>query len=551
MTQTSSVGPNTADILEWLITTYTTYGVDRTSFDHVKAAIDNYPMNFPILERKNILQTLEEIAFQARCTIFLRNDTFFLKYLAEDPTSVATITEDDVEAKSLQITHTPTEDLITRFTSTWKYDYARNDPNLIIQRHNLSRYGLHPLSYDFYCYNIQQLVEKSTTFWLIRKANTWRRIVFTTALKFLNVETYDCVTINLPDFAPGSIKCIVERADYDSASNRIKMEVWTPVLSGQQVTYDFAYPADVDENAFYPTIVELQAGRAGAGFTPGFLTAAPINHPLSDSGNNGLFQGATLAENGCLGVYGAGDQGECPNRPDFGDRQPSDRGDKKPKPDATSDPGAVTDGQDPTNLANLELQSKLAALQDAVNRALEAAQEAQATANAANEAAQGKGSSADGSGEEDPETGKKNPLLKDLPTKEQLKQQMKDAGKGDKVACLSTVCIGWFPVTTIVLFGLPICVPAGPSVTECMTFNSSGGAQSFASAAESKSQDLTAANGADCSPPMSQIVITPAPGTCQEGDGSMVAYDRTASIGGTDVPTDGPSITDPGFTNVQ
>jgi hypothetical protein len=409
---------------------------------------------------------------------------------------------------------------------------------------------LHPLSYDFYCYNIQQLVEKSTTFWLIRKANTWRRVVLTLPLKFLNVETYDCVTLSLPDFAPGDIKCMVERADYDSASNRIKMEVWTPVLSGEQVTYDFAYPADVDENLFYPTIVELQAGRAGAGFTPGFLTAAPINHPLSDSGNNGLFQGATLAENGCLGVYGAGDQGECPNRPDFGDRNPSDRGDKKPKPDAASDPGAVDKGQDPTDLANLELQSKLQAIQDLANRALEAAQQAQSTANAANDAAKGAGSSGDGSGSEN-EDGTKNGALKDLPTKQQLKKQMEDAGKGDQVACLSTVCIGWFPITTIVLFGLPICVPAGPPVTECMTFNSSSGAQSFASAADSKSNELTAANGSDCSPHFNSIVITPAPGTCTEGDGSMIAYDRTESIGGVDVPTEGRSITDPGFTNMQ
>ncbi len=124
ITQTSSVGPNTVDILTWLIQTYTTYTVDPVSFAHVRALIDNYPTHFPILERKNILQTLEEIAFQSRCTIFLRNDIFYLVYLSEDPTPADTITQDDVEAKTLQITHTPTEDLITRFTSTWRYNYA-------------------------------------------------------------------------------------------------------------------------------------------------------------------------------------------------------------------------------------------------------------------------------------------------------------------------------------------------------------------------------------------------------------------------------------------
>lgn len=542
VTQTSSVGPNTADILAWLITTYTTYTPDPVSFARVRAQIDNYPTHFPILERKNILQTLEEIAFQARCAIFLRNDVFYLVYLSADPTPVDTITEDDIEAKSLQITHTPTEDLITRFTSTWKYNYAHNDPNLIIQRHNVARYGLHPLTYDFYAYNIQSLVEKSTTFWLIRKSNTWRRIILTTSLRLLNVETYDCVTVDLPDFAPAPIKCIVERADYDSASNRIKMELWTPVLSGTQVPYDFAFPADTPELAFFPTIVELQAGWAGAGFSPGFKTAAPFNHPLNPGNpDNSLFQGAQLQENGCLGMIGAGDAGECPDRPDFGDRNPSDRGDTKPGVDAGPDPGAVDQGQDPTDLANLGLQAQLQALQDAVNRALEAAQQAQATANAANEKAGGAGSSSSGSGEDGEGT------VADLPTKEQLIDQMNKAGAGDQVDCLSEVCTSWFPVTTIVLFGLPICVPAGKPVTECFTFNGSGAAGSFATSLQGINDNLVAENGSQCSPDFQTIVITPnADLGCVEGDGTMKSYDRTVE----GIPTPGPSVADPGFTNM-
>ena len=548
VTQISSVGPNTADILSWLITTYTTYTPDPTTFAHVRSVIDNYPTHFPILERKNILQTLEEIAFQSRCTIFLRNDIFYLIYLSEEPTSVATITEDLVEAKTLQITHTPTEDLITRFTSTWIYDHAYPEPDLIIQRFNVAKYGLHPLTYDFYAYNIQQLVEKSTTFWLIRKSNTWRRIVLTTSLSLLNVETYDCVTVNLADFAPMPIKCIVERADYDSASNRIKMELWTPVLSGQQVAYDFAFPANVDELALFPLITELRAGWAGAGFSPGFFTAAPQGHPLNTAPDSTLFQGANLST-GCLGDITNYAEVGC--RPDFGDRYPSDEGDQKPSVDAASDPGAVTGGQDPTNLANLELQQQIQQLQDAVAEANANALQAQSVANAANEAAKGAGSSGGSGNGSTNEDGTKNPDVTNLPTRQQLEDQMKQAGKGDQIACLSSTCTSWFPVTTIVLFGLPICVPAGKPVTECFSFNSSSGAANFAAAAGDQGATLSSGHSTDgCSPDFQTITITPLPGSCVEGDGSMMSHDRTVQINGIDTPAEGPSITDSGFTNM-
>ena len=253
-----------------MITTYTTYTPDPTSFAAVRALIDNYPMHFPILDRKNILQVLEEIAFQARCAIFLRDDVFYLVYLSKNPTQSPRSRKTTWKQKSLQITHTPTEELITRFQSSWLYNYALTEPFLIIQRHNVAKYGVHNLaqspgtlqSYNFYCYNIQSLVEKSTTYWLIQKSNTWRRIILTTSLRLLNVETYDYVLVDLPDFAPTPIKCRVEKADYDSASNRIKMELWTPVLSGNAGHLRLRVPGRSERERLLPAGLGV-AGRVG------------------------------------------------------------------------------------------------------------------------------------------------------------------------------------------------------------------------------------------------------------------------------------------------
>ena len=63
----SDVGPNTVDIIEYLIGLYLPeLTPDSTSFDHVRTAIDNYPSHFALLQKKNILQVLQEIRYHAR-----------------------------------------------------------------------------------------------------------------------------------------------------------------------------------------------------------------------------------------------------------------------------------------------------------------------------------------------------------------------------------------------------------------------------------------------------------------------------------------------------
>jgi hypothetical protein len=120
------------------------------------------------LQRKNIQTALQEIAYQARCALWLKDDVFYIKYLSLEPDADDTITASYIVANSLVVTHSSTEELITKYTATWKEDYAVTEPNQVILRYNVAKYGLHEQTFDYYIYNIQQLVEKSATFWLIR-----------------------------------------------------------------------------------------------------------------------------------------------------------------------------------------------------------------------------------------------------------------------------------------------------------------------------------------------------------------------------------------------
>lgn len=330
VTQTSTVGPNPVTIMEWLIDKYTDFTYDA-SFASVKTTVDNYPMNFMVPGRPNILTLLQEMAFQGRMALVLRNDEFQLTYLSEEPSEVDDITEDDVLANSLILDHTDTEDLVTKFVAKWKPDLHLEDDYQLILRNNVAKYGTQSREFDFYCYNIQELVIKSATFWLIRMSNTWRKIVCKTPINKLKLETLDGVFVTLPDVASEEIKCRVETSNYNSVDKSIDFVIQTPVRSGETTAFDFHYPANLTIEDLHPTNEDLQFGNGG-GSGPNVDVTAPSGHVLGESPQYG---GQTSFNFGQLAPCGESDftrpldvRGKC--RPDQGDQKPTDVDDTKP-----------------------------------------------------------------------------------------------------------------------------------------------------------------------------------------------------------------------------
>ena len=82
----SSVGPNTVDIIAYLIETYTDFSWDNDSFNYCWQKLQAFPSNFALLETKNIIDVLRDIAFQCRCALWISDDVFYMKYLPEEPT---------------------------------------------------------------------------------------------------------------------------------------------------------------------------------------------------------------------------------------------------------------------------------------------------------------------------------------------------------------------------------------------------------------------------------------------------------------------------------
>lgn len=285
-TVTSPIGPNTVTIIQWLIETYTTAQIDTTSFNLVRNQIAAFPSHFALMDRPNVFSLISDIAYQARCVVWLKNDKFYIKYLAKRDPSVATISESDVLENSVEVTYTETEDLKTKIVAEYKQNYEIEKNNLIIMKYNIKYYGVQEERYNWFIYTHTQLVQRSVMFWLIRKANTFKRITFTTGIDKLNVETLDTITLNFGEnlVANGPIDVVVEEAKFNSNDYTIQFTCWVPVRAGEMTEYNFAYTGDLSIQHVFPTPEDINQGRAGNGGSSTFNDNVELPGPDSGAG---------------------------------------------------------------------------------------------------------------------------------------------------------------------------------------------------------------------------------------------------------------------------
>jgi len=262
VTLVSSVGLNVVDILEYLISTYTDKTYDPVSFDAVEILQKNYPADFALLSPKNIFTLLSEIAWQARCAIYEIDDVYYLKYLsrciAEDKTDVV-ITESDIELSTLELTCSSTEDVITKLVAIWKPDYLdTTKEHYLTLKFNTNIFGENEEKFDFFIYKHEALVQKSATFWLIRLANVWKEISFGTFLTHSELEIYDIVTFTSDHLSTSSVSAEIKEISYDQESKTIRLKLWLPVRFGEMTAYPLAWPAAIDENTLFPTVIDIE-----------------------------------------------------------------------------------------------------------------------------------------------------------------------------------------------------------------------------------------------------------------------------------------------------
>lgn len=346
VTLTSSVGPNTVDILQHLIETYTSGTIDSGTFTSVHDKVEEYPSDFAVFERKNVLDLLQEIAWQARIGIWENNGVFYLRYLSEQPNHIESLTQSDVLEQSISLSFTRTEEVVTKFIALYKEDYSQTEPIKLTLRHNVNLYGSLEREFDFYIYNNRDLVEKSATFWMIRYCNTWKIAKFKLPLTKLKIESLDAVLLNFAEkyFSTAPVVGIVQSAAYDTIDNSIDVEVWIPVRAGEMVKYDYAWPSGLAVDIEFPTQDDINSGAAGSGFpdeavgTIGdYSVDLNINTRPSDYGQRYLSDNyARTIPNPVDGFEEGDGQVHDPDAVDVPNGDPID-----PEPDARPDPAGA------------------------------------------------------------------------------------------------------------------------------------------------------------------------------------------------------------------
>jgi hypothetical protein len=279
---TSTVGPNPVDIIEWLVGKYTALDIDATSFAHVKSRLTNYPSNFALMSRMNVMQLIADIAIQSRCVLYVRDNTLFLKYFSEEPALDATITESDVVANTLQLSLSSTDDLATKHIVNWSRSQSEGGLKIIL-KHNAAKYGTHAKELDYYTQNVYDNILKSATFWMIRDSNVWKIAEFSTPLSNLALEVFDCVVLDLSDVAATPVKSVVTAIKYDVAGEKLDVTCWTPIKAGEGAPYIHAWPADLPAGTIFPTAEEREEGL---GYE--FTVSPPAGHLLyAEPSDNG------------------------------------------------------------------------------------------------------------------------------------------------------------------------------------------------------------------------------------------------------------------------
>jgi hypothetical protein len=276
---TSSVGPNPCDIIEWLIGKYTNLTVDATSFAAVHSSLTNYPANFYTLERTDVYDLIKDIAYQSRCSVYVRNDIVYIKYLSTEPTSVRTLNESDILSGSFIESLSETEDVYTTHSITWRKAGAavradQTTDRKIVLKYNVDKYGTVEESWDYFIYNIYELVLKSSTFWLIRKANSWKLANFKLPIKHMDLDVGDCVTLDVSQFS-ASVKVVIESMKLNPDENTLDLSCWTPIRSGETSAYYWAWPSQQAAHQIWPLADDLDGG---AGYD--FAVTPPVGHLL-------------------------------------------------------------------------------------------------------------------------------------------------------------------------------------------------------------------------------------------------------------------------------
>ena len=243
---------NTADILAWLLSTYTDLTVDSSAQAMTRLAVNDYPSNFALFTQPNAMELCRDIAWQARCGLVIQNGIAYIKYL---PTFFANptmyyieLTPSVVEMKTIELGAESTENVITKIIANWVREYSgekigvdgKNPEREYTQSNNTSTYGEKVIDKEFFIYNIHENVVASVDFWLKQKSNVWKTMrcrvfmdVGNTSLGNLTVFNNVVVEIPVLGYTTGNCSGTITALGYNTGEPIIELTAKLGIKVGE------------------------------------------------------------------------------------------------------------------------------------------------------------------------------------------------------------------------------------------------------------------------------------------------------------------------------
>lgn len=263
VTAQSAIGPNAADIIQWILTNFTDLKPDPTSFAIARSHVASHPANFALFDKRDALKLVQDIAYQAKCALLLDQGAVGIIYLPVQPAQEATFNEDSV--KNLHLDFTERREIHTKFVASYSTTYKdkhhlahasefnirrfertlrsliptniriRSETQMYVYTNNITRFGLRTKEEAAWIYNDYAAVKSFANFWGFRASNCWRKLTFETFLQGIRLQVFDGVAVSFVDqtlINTTLVMGIVDSVSYDPKTYTTKIEVWLPIVAG-------------------------------------------------------------------------------------------------------------------------------------------------------------------------------------------------------------------------------------------------------------------------------------------------------------------------------
>jgi hypothetical protein len=270
---------NTATTIKYILENYTSYSTDA-SFTSVAAKITRYPSNFAILEQSDILSLVADIAYQARLAIKYNGSVASISYLSETPVTTFGFVDDNMRSKSIEYGYTSLDDIVTKYTATWKSSYIDEKQKEYVYKNNNETYGTKEYTHDYFIYNIGSLVELSVNYHGNRVSSSWRTVRLSTFLAALPLEVFDCASVSTDTLAGSPLRGEVNISEHDTLEDVINLTLKLASKSGS-VTEDMTFFTG-GVTGTEPTPGDPTSGIVEIDYKPAVTLEGPNNNDQKD-----------------------------------------------------------------------------------------------------------------------------------------------------------------------------------------------------------------------------------------------------------------------------